>query len=172
MKELEYRNTFSTELRDEYCIDLTCRHASPAGEVIVEAIENLPEVILAGAEGKLVEPEWSHKCGAQIIVTSEWAEEHTLLLDFPEEVRPYFKIYNHCRVDDEGPIGMADYFVPQLAKMKQVGSVVALADDPQEAIDLCKERAQLVRGFDIETEPDALDKACEEMEELSSHSAV
>ena len=168
MKELQYRNTFSSELRDEYCIDLTCRHASPAGEVIIEAIDNLPEVILAGAEGRLVEPDWSHTHGAQIILCSEWAEEHWLIVDFPEEVRPYLKLYNHCRIDDEGPIGLADYFVPQIAKMKQVGSVVALADDPQEAVDLCKKRAEMVKAFDLDMEPDALDQALEEMQETTS----
>lgn len=164
MNELEYRNSFSSELRNEYCIDLTARHASPAGEVIYEAIQNLPEVITAGARGELVEPEWSHKYGAQIILCSEWAMEHSLPVTFPEEIRPFVKLYNHCRVDDEGPIGLADYFVPQIAKMKQIGSVVALADDPQEAVDLCKERAKQVKAFDLEMETDALDEAMELVE--------
>jgi hypothetical protein len=159
MNELEYRNSFSSELRDEFCIDLTARHASPAGEVIYEAIKNLPEVITAGARGELVEPDWSHKYGAQIILCSEWAKEHSLPIYFPDDIRPFVKLYNHARVDDEGPIGMADYFVPQLAKMKQLGSVVALSDDPQEAVDLCKERANKIKSFDLEIEYDSLDKA-------------
>lgn len=168
LKELQYRNFISNELRNDVCIDWTCRHASPGGEVIVEAIENLPEVIEAGADGKLVEPDWSNKYGAQIILCSEWAEERWLLVDYPEEIRPFVKLYNHARVDDSGPIGMADYFVPQIAKMKQIGSVVALADDPQEAVDLCKERAEMVKAFDLEMEPDALDKAMEEMQVSSN----
>jgi hypothetical protein len=168
MNEQQYRNGFSSELRDEYCIDLTARHASPAGEVIYEAIDNLTEVITAGAEGRLVQPEWTHKYGAQIILCSEFAEEHSLPLSFPEEIRPWVKIYNHARVDDEGPIGLADYFEPQVAKMKQIGSVIALADDPTEAADLCKERAELVHAFDLESSPDSLDEAMEEMQELVS----
>lgn len=168
MKELQYRNTFSSELRDEYCIDLTARHASPAGEIIYEAIKNLPEVIEQGAQGVLVQPDWSHKYGAQIILCSEWAEEHSLPIHFPEEIRPYVNLYNHARVDDEGPIGVADYFVPQIAKMKQIGSVIALADDPQEAIDTCRERAEQVRAFDLEFEVDSLDQAFEEMQSVSS----
>lgn len=167
MNELEYRNSFSSELRDEYCIDLTARHASPAGEVMYEAITNLAEVITAGAEGRLVEPQWSHKYGAQIILCSEWAEERALPVVFPEEIRPYVKLYNHARVPEEGEPELVDFFVPQIAKMKQIGSVVALADDPQEAVDLCKERAEQVRAFDLEMEPEALDKAMEEMNEAA-----
>jgi hypothetical protein len=79
------------------------------------------------------------------------------------------KLYNHCRVDAGS--GLTDYFVPQIAKMKQVGSVIALADDPKEAIELCKERVKQVRAFDIEVDEDSLDKAMEEMD-LSSASAV
>ena len=168
MRELEYRNTFSSELRNEFCIDLTARHASPAGEVIYEAIKNLPEVIEQGAQGVLVQPDWSHKYGAQIILCSEWAEKHSLIVDLPEEIRQYVNLYNHARVDDEGPLGMADYFVPQIAEMKQIGSVIALADDPKEAIDLCKERAKKIKAFDLEFEDDSLDKALEEMQEVSS----
>lgn len=168
MRELEYRNSFSSELRNEYCIDLTARHASPAGEVIYEAIKNLPEVITAGAQGKLVEPDWSHKFGAQIVLCSEWAEEHALPIFFPEEVRPFVKLYNHARVDDEGPMGMTDYFVPQIAKMKQIGSVVALADDPKEAVDLCKQRVGKVKAFDLEVDEDSLDEAMLKMSDLTA----
>lgn len=168
LKASQYRNWLSTELRNEFCIDLTCRHASPAGEVLIHAIENLPEVIWEGAEGRLVEPQYSHKYGAQLIMTSEWAEEHWEMVSFPEELREWVKLYNHARVDDQGEIGMADYFVPQIAKMRQLGSVIALADDPQEAVDTCKERAEQIKGFDVEVDSDALDKALEEMEEVSS----
>lgn len=166
MKELQYRNAFSTELRDGHPIDITCRHASPAGEVIFEAIRNLPEVISKGADGVLVEPDWSHKYGAQLILCSDWAEEHPLPISFPDEVRPYLKIYNHARVEEDGEI--KDFFVPQIARMRQIGSIVALADDPQEAVDLCKERSENVRAFDLELEEDTLDKALEEMQEFTA----
>jgi predicted RNase H-like HicB family nuclease len=58
-----------------------------------------------------------------------------------------------------------DFFIPQIAKMKQIGSVVALGDTPEEAVDKCKEIAEQVRGFDLESEADSLDKCVEEMQE-------
>lgn len=162
MRELDYRNSFSTELRDQYCIDLTARHASPAGEVIYHAIANLPQVIADGAEGYLVEPEWTHKYGAQIILCSEWAEEHALPVSFPEEIRPWVKLYNHARMEDTGP-DLMDFFIPQIAKMRQCGSIIALSDDPHEAMETCKERAEQIKAFDLEHEGDSLEKAAEEM---------
>jgi len=165
-----YAQFLSTEIREQdgkpFPIDFTCRHASPAGECVCENMENLAEVIWSGAEGKLVEPEWRHKYCAQIIFCSETATERAVMLDFPEEDRQWVKLYNHCRMDDEGEIGMADYFIPQVAPMKQLGSVVALGDDPDETIALCKERAESVTGFDLERESDSLDKTAADVLKL------
>lgn len=165
MKELGYCNAFSSELRNDIPIDLTCRHASPAGEVMWEAMENLDEVLFYGAEGTLVEPKWKAKFGAQILLCSEWALDRWQPIRFPEDIREYLKIYNHCRIDTKGDGGVVDFFIPQIAKMKQIGSVVALGDTPEEAVDKCKEIAEQVRGFDLESEADSLDKCVEEMEE-------
>lgn len=162
-----FAQSLSTEIREKdgkpYCIDLTIRHASPAGECLWENMANASEVIWWGAQGKLVDPEWEHKYVAQIILCSEAAMDYALPVSFPEEIRQFVKLYNHARIDDNGPIGIADYFIPQIAKMKQIGSVVATADDPKEACELCKERAQMVKGFEIEPEVDELDKAMEEV---------
>lgn len=161
-----YRQFFSTEIREKdgkgYVIDLTARHPSPAGEVICEMFTNLPDILWFGAEGKLIEPIIEEPYGAQIILTSEWAEEHYQPVRFPAELRPFVRLYNHCIVNG------VDYTVPQMAKMKQVGSVIALGKTPEAAVQLCKERAEQIKGYDLETEADALDKAVAEMEEVSA----
>jgi hypothetical protein len=162
IKKFQYRQFFSTEIREKgkkaYLIDLTCRFPSPAGEVETTMFENLAEILWEGADGKLVNPVTKFKYGAQIILTSEWyASGKYQPLQFPEEIRPFVKIYNHCRIN-----GM-DYAVPQLANMSQVGSVVALGNTPEETVAKCKEMAEQVKGFDIETEADSLDEAVKEM---------
>lgn len=168
LRELQYRNFFATELRDESPIDITARSSSPAGEVVYENIDNLGEVLWFGAEGKLVQPAWKYQFGAQCVLTSDWAFDHRLIFDFPEEIRPFLKLYSHARVDAGDGIGVKDQFVPQVMKIRQVGSVIALADDPQEAIDLCKERAEMVKAFDLQYDLDALDKAREEIHNLTA----
>lgn len=163
LKQNQYRNAFSTELRNESPIDITGRFSSPAGETVLQNIGNLGEVIWEGSEGKLVEPEWIHEYGCQVVLTSDWAYEHRVILDFPEEVRPFLKLYNHARVEAGDGIGVKDQFVPQVMKIKQLGSVVALADDPEDAKKLCRERAEQVSGLGVEMDCDSLDKAAEEI---------
>lgn len=163
LRQNQYRNTFSTELRNKSPIDITARFSSPAGEVILQNIANLGEVVWFGAEGTLVQPEWIHTHGCQTVITSDWAWEHRVILDFSEEIRPFLKLYNHARVDAGDGIGVKDQFVPQVMKMRQLGSVVALADDPVEAKRLCRERAEQVAGFDVQCDCDPLDKAASQI---------
>lgn len=166
LKELNYRGFFATELRGPSPIDITARFSSPAGEVVTDNIENLGEVLWFGAEGTLVQPSWKFKHGAQLVFTSELAFERPTIVSFPEEIREHVHLYTHCRVKF-GDAGIQDCVVPQFSphfdRMKEIGSVVALADDPQEAIELCKERAEQVKGFNVTCDCDALDKAYEEM---------
>lgn len=166
----DYRQFLSTEIREKdgkpHPIDYTARHASPAGECVAANMANLAEVIWFGAEGKLVQPEWRHKFCAQIILCSETATERSMIVDFPEEDRESVKLYNWCRVDDQGELGLRDWFIRQVAPMKQLGSVIALGDDPEEVIAICKQRADDVRGFDLESEGDCLDEVAETVLEL------
>lgn len=161
-----YRQFFSTEIRERdgegFLIDVTARHASPAGETYCQAFDNLPEILWQGAAGVLVHPEVSGKFAAQIIMCSEWAESHSYPVFFPEEIRPFVKLYHHCRIDG------VDIVMPQLAAMRQIGSVVGLGDTVEEACEQAKENAKQVKGYDLEMEDEALDKAVEEMEKLNA----
>lgn len=167
MEQFQYRQFFSTEIREKdgksYLIDTTARHASPAGEIYCEMFDNLAEILWQGSAGILVNPRTKNgdKFGAQIILTSEWyALSNWQPMRFPEELRPHLKLYYPCRING------IDYCVPQLAHMKQLGSVVATGKTPEAAIKLCKERAEQIKGFDLETEAGALDKALEEMKKV------
>lgn len=163
MSESKYRQFFSTEIIEEkdsdkeYVIDLTCRHASPAGEFYCQNFKNLPDIMWYGAEGKLIEPETEAKYGAQIVLTSEWAVENPQRLSFPEEIRHMMKLYNHCRIDG------VDWIIPQIAKMKHLGSIIAIAASPEQACDDCKQAAEQVTGFNLSYNTDALDEAFTEM---------
>ena len=155
-----YRQFFSTEIRDEFLIDITARHASPAGEVITQMFTNLPEILWWGAEGKLLDPVIEEPFGAQMIICADWAMNHYAPVRFPEDIRPFVKLYNHCRVDG------VDYFVPQLAKMEQIGSVIALGESLESAVELCKQRAKQVIGYEVVADEDALDNAAADLEKI------
>ena len=82
-------------------------------------------------------------------------------LEIPDEVRPFAKIYNHCRIDG------VDYSVPQVARMKQVGTVIGLGDTPEAAKKAATDNAEKIKGYDLDMETDALDKAMSMMEETN-----
>jgi hypothetical protein len=153
-----YRQFFSTELRNEYPIDFTCRHATPCGEPYCRAMINLGDVLWNGAEGKLVHAEWNAKFAAQIVLCSEWAEEHPLLVEFPEELRQWIALYNHCRINGR------DWVINDAQKAKEIGTVIALADTPEAAVKLCYERAKQIKGFMLYYDENALEQAVNEME--------
>lgn len=153
-----YRQFWSTELRNGIVIDITARHASPAGETFCQAFDNLPEILWFGAEGKLVHAETSAKFVAQIILCSPWAENHPIAIQFPESIRQVVKIYNHCRING------ADYCIPDETRAKECGSVVGLGKTIDEACKAAKDAAQQVSGFQLKPEIDSLDKARQEME--------
>jgi hypothetical protein len=155
-----YRQFWSTELRDEYLIDTTCRHATPAGETYCHAYENLAEILWHGAEGKLVHGESLAQYVAQIVFCSEWAEEHPILIQFPENIRPFVKLYNHCILNGK------DWVLPDNQRAKEVGNVIALANTPAEAVKLCKERAEQVKGFMLYSNADDLDRAVKELDTM------
>ena len=154
-----YRQFFSTELRNGVPIDFTCRQSSPEGEAFCHAFENIAEIIWYGSEGVLVEPKTSYKYIAQILIDSDWAEHHWAAIQFPDKVRPFVKLYNHCRINGQ------DYVVPQITKMKEIGSVIGLGKTAKEACDMAKKNADAVAGFDLCAETDALDKALKLMED-------
>lgn len=153
-----YRQFWSTELRNRFVIDITARHASPAGETFCFAFDNLAEILWYGADGVLVHTKTKAKFVAQIILSSPWAPTHPLAIEFSEDIRASVKIYNHCRADG------VDYCLPDDTAAEEVGSVVAAGETLKEACDKAKEAAEKVSGYQLHAHCDALDLAVEEME--------
>ena len=153
-----YRQFWSIELRNGFPIDITARHASPAGETFCQAFDNLPEILWEGAGGVLVHAQTKAKFVAQIIFKSPWATHHPLAILFPEEIREQMKIYNHCRIDG------VDYSIPDDTHAEEVASVVGLGATIEEACDSAKGAAEKVSGYQLKAECDALDEAVKLME--------
>lgn len=165
LSEYQYRNFFSTEIRvakdnTPYLIDVTARHASPAGEAQHELIGNLAEMIWGAAAGELVEPEMTAKYAVQSIILSDRAEDSWMPIEFPEKFRDNVKLYFHTRINNH------DYVIPQAAKMNEIGSVVTTGNTLQEAIDSNLEIAESVKGDKIEIHSDKFPKLIELFDEM------
>jgi predicted RNase H-like HicB family nuclease len=162
LRRYGYRNWLSLEMRIDkegtgWVIDPCCRDGSPPGEVKLLAYENLAEILWAGANGTVIEPEPAGAYAVQLILHSDWNETHWLPIQFPAAVRDNVKLKNATRLKDEY------YVVPQGYKCT-IGGVCACADSLEDAIAEVKEIAAQVEGYYIDAFADALDEAQEEID--------
>jgi hypothetical protein len=97
--EYGYRNFFSTEVREEYFIDPTCRAGSPPSQVQAEMIGNYAEMIWAGAHGELVEPEPAAKFGVQALCKFKRDRENWVYVKVDDELDRWLKS-THCMFHD------------------------------------------------------------------------
>lgn len=165
MKGYGYCGFFSTEIRvgkdkKPYLIDVTARHASPAGESLLELVDNIAEIIEAGANGELVQIKAKHKYVAQAMLISEFAEENWLPVSIPKEIREHVHLYHSCRV------GEMEYVVPMELDMSQIGSVTAAGNTPAEAIKLCKEYVEQIEAFGLKDSCDKMEEAFKELDKV------
>ena len=169
LKLYHYANFFSTEIRvgeddTPYCIDITCRVPSPAGETQMELWSNLAEMIWEGAEGRCVDPVPTAKYAVQSIIYSEWAEANWQGVGFPEKVRQNIKLYCHTRENGH------DFVIPQNTTQKtpmpEVGSIVTVSDDLNDAIKQNKAIAGQLTGDKIHVWCERIGEAVDEFKEM------
>ncbi len=164
-RDLQYRGFFSTEIRvaddgTPYLIDPCCRMASPPGELYQYMIQNLADVLWAGAGGELVEPEWAYPWGALLVLTSQWAEQGWQPLEWADEIADNVKLHYHAMIQGE------NYYVPQQVTMPEIGAVVACGGTKQEAIANVEAIAKQIVGMDVKYNTQALTEAADGMSAL------
>lgn len=164
-EQMQYRGFFSSEVRltkdgKAYVIDPCCRLPSPPSQLYWIMITNWADILWEGAGGTIVEPQFQAKWGAEMIITSGWAEKNWQPIEFPDEIRDNVRITNLTMIDGKY------YFVPQEHEMPEIGGVVALGETMDEAIKAVQEVAEDIKGYCIETSKGALDAAAEQIEKL------
>ena len=122
LEKFQYRNLFALESRvgkgGIWLADPCCRFGSPVSELELEMIENLPEIMWEGAEGKLVEPKYKAKYGCEVLIKSQWAPTKPMLIQFPEEYRDQIKLRYAAK------FGKETWILPQDSG-EEVGAIVA-----------------------------------------------
>jgi hypothetical protein len=172
LKEAGYCQFFSTEVRvtDEgtpYLIDLTTRCPAPPSALYWEMIENVGEIVEAGANGMLVEPVWRAKYGALAIIHSSFAEERWCPVSRDESVRQWVKFRNYCEIEGQG------YIIPtDGVRMCEIGDVIGIGDTIEEAIEACQEHAKGVKGFGLHVNTDAVIQALNEIHNAEENDII
>lgn len=160
-KELGYRGHFSTEIRvtkdgEPYFIDPTCRLPSPPSELMVELYENYAEIVWEVANGRVPVPKAKAKYGAELILTSESAEDMSLCVSVPKGIRQFVKLKNHMK---EGN----DYFCIPNGNAQFFGAVIALGDTAEEAMSKALEYVQQIEADDLHINDDVFKAANEQI---------
>lgn len=161
LKHYKYRNYFAAEMRIgpsriPYVIDPCARFGSPPTEMLMELYKNWDQIFWYGAEGLLIEPDPVATYGAELLLFSEWSRTNWLEVDFPENLRKWIKFRNLKK------IGNSYWIVPQ---NPHVGCVVAVGNSQEEVMKKVKERADQVKGYQLQTDPASFDKLNETIAE-------
>jgi predicted RNase H-like HicB family nuclease len=113
-----------------------------------------------GAEGVCIDPQPAGKFGAEILIHSSWADKNWQAVNFPEDIRDHIKFRNLTIINDKY------YVVPQAVGLPEIAAVVAIGDTLEGAIEEAKEYAEQIEGYYIDSFPNSLDSAQEEIDKL------
>lgn len=164
LKRYGCRTFISTEIRcnsdGAFLIDPCMRCGSPPSEIYMDMIANLGEILYEGADGIVIEPEYTARCGVMVVLMAEWASENWQHVSFPAAIRDQVKLHNATMIDGEY------YVIPHVDKRAKIGAVVGTGDTMEAAIEDCRAAAEQVKGHTIDMALDALDQAAEQLEDV------
>lgn len=152
LRSYGYQNFFSTEVRvkdgESFLLDPCCRCPSPGGEQQLEMIENFPEVVLYGAHGELLQPEYAAKYCGETVIKWNGDPDGPRTLEVPPEIEHLVKVCACAKVDGV-------YQFPQSQDPEALAFVVGMGDTPDEVIDRLKDIREALSSqpIHIEMEP-------------------
>jgi hypothetical protein len=165
LEKYGYRSMLSLESRMgkdvTYLCDPCCRGGSPPFELQLNLIENLAEIMWEGADGKLVEPKFAGKYGAQFIIESKWSIHNPLLVDFPPKYREQIKFRYATMFGDNL------WIMPQNSDTPGFASIVVTGESLDECFDEAKEIADQIKGIGIECQIGSMDGLKKNLEQFA-----
>ena len=168
LEKYEYRQMLSLESRIGsnviYLCDPCCRGGSPPFELQLNLITNLAEILWQGADGKLVEPKYAARYGAQFIIESKWSIENPLLVEFPEEYRDKIKFRYATLFGDKL------WIMPQHSDTPGFASIVVTGDSLDACFEEAKEIACSIKGIGVDCQIGSMSGLKENLEQLAKWS--
>lgn len=165
LKKYECRNFISLESRkknkDVKLGDPCIRFGSPPGEAQMNMITNLPDLFWFGAEGKMVDPEYAAKYCIALMVHSDWACKHPLMVEYPKKYREQIKFRYDSEFDGK------TWIMPQDAGPR-IAAIVAQGNTLEPLFEEVKEISEQLRGIQIESFTRSIPIAREKLKTLAS----
>lgn len=133
------------------------RFGSPPSELFQTMIDNLGDILWYGAEGVLIEPEFNCKYGVEVLIHSDWANNHWQAVHVKPEVRKWTKFRNLTKIDE------TYYIVPQQGELPEIGAIVATGESIEDCIKKIKKYVQGVTGYRLDIKVGAIENMSEVM---------
>jgi hypothetical protein len=137
-----YANQWSMEVRVQgdkaYFIDATCRGGLPSSGSQQLIWKNFPEIIWAGANGELVEPEPIAQYTIETMITTKADKDSWQDVVIDPALIPWAR-FSYC-----GQVGNTYAFPPDEYHAGELGWLVAIGDTTREALDHAKELADML----------------------------
>jgi hypothetical protein len=142
LAEVRYRNQISFEIRVKddkfWWIDATQRGGMPSTGTQHLIWKNFPEIVWAGANGYLVEPEPVAKYSIETMITAKREPNAWERVIIPEELEGLARFNTCCKVDG------VYCFPPNEFGGNELGWLVAVGDSPKEVVERQKSLADLL----------------------------
>ena len=149
--QTKYNCFFSNEMRINqhgiFMTDATCRIPSPPGGVMMNACQNLSNVILKGEQPNYGDA--TYFC--EIVLKSDWVRENFLQVTVPNETR--YAFHNYCKIDKK------IWIIPHDSKYTEFGSALGWGKTADAAITMCEESAKAVEAYQLVFDATELRKA-------------
>lgn len=168
LKKYDHNGFFSTEVRTtkdgkNYFIDPCMRLGLPPNALYQEIYMNLGEIIWAGANNILVDPEVENKYGMEVLISSGWHSGGHQTVYFPPEIRQWVKLVNPIKID-------GTYHVLRLSDATTIGSLVAVGKSHEECAKKIEKMAGMIEGYDLDIRTEGLNEAIEAFETMVKNS--
>lgn len=160
LKERQYCNFLSAEFRGDILTDLCARAPNPGIGVEMEMITNLAEIMLEGAQGKLVEPEFEFEYGIQAAIFHDDDGEMWKQFRIPEEIRRWVKLMEFCQKGDLYQI------IPRPPYGAKIGWLLGVGNSIEEASAHLFENAEALKDHPFDIKTDALEEAIKQAHEM------
>lgn len=164
-----YRNQMSLEVRVKddkfYWNDATQRGGMPSTASQHKLWKNFPEIVLAGANGELIDPEPAAKFSIECMITTKPNASSWHIVELPDSLKPWARFSNCAFID--GCYCFPPDEVHNGEFCADLGWLVAIGDTPTEVLQLAKDLADLLPdglNADVEALADVI-KEIEVMEE-------
>lgn len=162
LKERRYRNFISGEFREGILNDPCCRCPNPGIGVEMEMISNISEIIKAGANAELIEPEYEFEFGTQVAIFHDHHEEDWKQFRLPEELRRWVKLMEFACVDERWQI------VPRPPHGQKVGWLLGVGNTIEKMAEHLHENAKALKNYPFDIKLDALEEAIKQAHEIEA----